>query len=120
MRTLLSASEVYIPRDWTVCGTFLCCYNVCARFIFGVEDTPGSIQTTQSESLRSTDTLHILSLFHSSYWIETVTAPIFNRAGTAKVGGPSTVKLAWVSTVLLVCTQHSSNEAKPMLAQLCV
>jgi len=49
-----------------------------------------SIQTTQSKSLRST-TLRILSLFHSSYWIETVTAPIFNRAGTAKVGGPSTV-----------------------------
>ena len=42
-----------------------------------------------------------LSWFHSSYWIETVTVPIFNRAGTAKVGGPSTVKLARFSSVLV-------------------
>jgi len=67
-----------------------------------------SIQTTQSESLRST-TLRILSSFHSSYWIETVTAPVFNRAGTAKVGGPGTVKLARFSSVLLAFRQQNNQ-----------
>jgi len=78
-----------------------------------VEGTPGSIQTTQSESLRLTITLRILSSFHSSCWIETVTTPVFNRAGTAKVGGPSMVKLARFSSVLLAFTQQINNRAEP-------
>jgi len=72
-----------------------------------------SIQTTQSESLRLTITLHILSLLHSSYWIETVTTPIFNHAGTAKVGGPSMVKLTRFSSVLLAFTQQINNRNEP-------
>ena len=54
---------------------YLVMYDVCARYTVEVEDTPGRIRTTQSESLRSTITLRILSSFHSSYWIETVTVP---------------------------------------------
>jgi len=57
--------------------------------------------------------LHILSSFHSSYWIETVTKLIFNRAGMAKVGGPSTVKLAQSSSVLLAFRQQINNRAEP-------
>jgi len=57
--------------------------------------------------------LLILFLFHSSYWIETVTTPIFNHAGTAKVVGPSTVKLARFSTALLEFTQQINNRAEP-------
>jgi len=72
-----------------------------------------SIQTTQSESLRSTITLRMLSSFHSSYWIETVTTPIFNCAGTARAGGPSTVKLARFSSVLLAFTQQINNRTEP-------
>ena len=115
MRTLLSASGVQLPHVWTVCGKFLCCYDVpvISSYTVGVEGTPGSIQTTQSESPQLTVTLRILSLFHSSYWIETVTAPVFNRAGTATLGGLSTVKLAWFSSVLLAFRQQINNRAEP-------
>jgi len=36
-----------------------------------------------------------------------------NRAGTAKVGGPSTVNLARFSTVWLAFTQQINNRAEP-------
>ena len=89
---------------------------MCACYTVGVEGTPGRVPqySDNAERITTVDlTLRILSSFHSSYWIETITALILNRAGTAKVGGPSTVKLAWFSSVLLAFTQQINNRTEP-------
>ena len=57
VQTLLSASEVpevQLPHVWTVCKTFLCCYDVCARYTVGVEDTPGRVPQYSDNAERIT------------------------------------------------------------------
>lgn len=73
--------------------------------------SPLGRQSAETQVLISTCTPSLWSrcivpdLLGSSYWIETITATLFNRAGTSKLG--STVMLVQSSTVF-------SNHAEPL------